>query len=194
MFDLKLDPKSTALVLIDLQNGIVSRPIAPHAAAEVLANSTNLAAALRSAGGTVIYVRVDLHGIVLRSSDTPMRDPNAPPPPASAMELAPGCGFTAGDLQVIKRSWGAFHGTDLDLQLRRRNIRTIIMGGVATNIGVESTARAAFDREYNLVFAEDAMSTVSAEAHAFAMQHIFPRMGNVRSTQQLLDALKAVAR
>ena len=90
---------------------------------------------------------------------------------------------------VAKRQWGAFYGTDLDLQLRRRGVRTIVMGGIATNIGVESTARAAFDRDYELVFAEDAMASVSAEAHGSAVNGIFPRMGRVRSAQQIIDAL-----
>jgi nicotinamidase-related amidase len=63
------------------------------------------------------------------------------------------------------------------------------MGGIATNIGVESTARAAYDRGYELVFAEDAMSSVSAEAHGFAVSTTFPRMGRVRSTEQVLAAL-----
>lgn len=72
----------------------------------------------------------------------------------------------------------------------RRNIRTILMGGIATNMGVESTARAAFDRAYELVFAEDAMSSMSAEAHQFSIQNIFPRMGRVRTTEQLIKALQ----
>lgn len=85
---------------------------------------------------------------------------------------------------------GAFYGTDLEQQLRRRNIRTIILGGIATNFGVECTARSAFDRGYQLVFAEDAMSSVSAEAHQFSVDTIFPRMGRVRSTAQIITALQ----
>jgi nicotinamidase-related amidase len=90
---------------------------------------------------------------------------------------------------ITKRQWGAFYGTELDLQLRRRGIRTIVIGGIATNFGVESTARDAFERGYEQVFAEDAMSSVSAEAHRFAVSVVFPRIGRVRSTDEILQAL-----
>ena len=93
-----------------------------------------------------------------------------------------------GDIVLAKRQWGAFYGTGLEQQLRRRSIRTIILGGIATNIGVESTARAAFDRGYELVFAEDAMSSISEDAHNFSVKNIFPRMGRVRSTEEILRA------
>jgi nicotinamidase-related amidase len=189
MTALSLDPKSTALVLIDLQNGIMGRTTAPYSTTDVMSHCAELAAALRVCAGTVVYVRVNINEILDRPVDTPSRDPNAPAPPPSASELAPASGFQPGDLVVTKRSWGAFYGTDLDQQLRRRHIRTIIMGGVATNLGVESTARAAFDRGYHLIFAEDAMSSVTAEAHVFAIQTIFPRMGRVRTTAEILDAL-----
>ena len=187
---IEIDPASTALVLIDLQNGIVSRPVVPHSSADVLAHAASLAAALRATGGTVVYVHVDINNMLSLPVDTPTRDPNAPPPPASVMELAPNCGIAEGDLRVTKRSWGAFYGTELDQLLRRRNIRTIILGGIATNIGVESTARAAFDHGYALIFAEDAMSSIAAEARAFAIKTIFPRMGRVRSTAEILEALQ----
>jgi nicotinamidase-related amidase len=95
----------------------------------------------------------------------------------------------AGDLIVTKRQWGAFYGTDLEQHLRRRGIRTIVIGGIATNFGVESTARAAFDQGYEVVFAEDAMSSVSAEVHEFPIKNVFPRMGRVRTVEQIVKAL-----
>jgi nicotinamidase-related amidase len=189
MTPLQFDPKSTALVLIDLQNGIMARTLAPHTSSDVVARGAQLASALRAKGGTVAYVRVDMNDIVLPPADAPGRDPNAPPPPASASLLVPESGHQAGDLLITKRSWGAFYGTELDQQLRRRGIRTIVLGGVATNFGVESTARAAFDRGYELIFAEDAMSSLNAEAHNFAVQNIFPRMGRVRTVEEVLTAL-----
>jgi nicotinamidase-related amidase len=186
----ELDAKTTAMVMIDLQNGIVGRPLQPHAAPTVMANSAKLAATLRARGGAPVFVRVDLGDMLHHPADSPTRDPNAPKPPAEASELSPDSGYLPGDLVVTKRSWGAFYATELDQQLRRRGVRTILMGGVATNIGVESTARAAYDRGYHLVFVEDAMSTISPEWHRFAVENIFPRMGRVRSTQQVLAALK----
>ncbi|MDB5790131.1 MAG: isochorismatase [Massilia sp.] len=113
----------------------------------------------------------------------------APAPDAS--HLAPDAGVEATDIVITKRQWGAFYGTELDQLLRRRQIRTLVLGGIVTNFGVESTARAAYDRGYALVFAEDAMSGITAEAHDFACRNIFRAMGRVRSTRELIDALQA---
>ena len=85
----------------------------------------------------------------------------------------------------------AFYGTDLDLQLRRRGLTTIILCGIATEFGVESTARDAYERGYELVFAEDAMTGRNAESHANAIRHIFPRIGRVRRTEEIVAALGA---
>jgi nicotinamidase-related amidase len=189
MAALELDPKSTALVLIDLQNGIVARTLAPHSATDVVARAAQLAATVRAKGGTVIYVRVDVADVLHLPVDAPMRDPNAPPPPPSASQIVPASGYQAADLLITKRQWGAFYGTELDQQLRRRKVRTIVLGGIATNFGVESTARAAFDRGYELIFVEDAMSSLSAAAHEFAVQNIFPRMGRVRASEEVLKQL-----
>jgi nicotinamidase-related amidase len=189
MAGLELDPKSTALVLIDLQNGIVGRTLAPHFASDVVGRAAQLASALRANGGTVVYVRVDVADVLRLPVDAPMRDPNAPPPPPSASQLVAESGYQTGDLLITKRQWGAFYGTELDQQLRRRKVQTIILGGIATNFGVESTARAAFDRGYELIFVEDAMSSLSAAAHDFAVQNIFPRMGRVRTVEEVLKKL-----
>lgn len=104
----------------------------------------------------------------------------------------PEAGYQPGtDILIAKRQWGAFHATNLDQALRRRGIKTILMGGIATNLGVESTARAAQENGYALVFAEDAMSTMSRDWHEFATQLIFPLMGHVRSTDEIVAALTA---
>ncbi|HXZ07811.1 MAG TPA: isochorismatase family protein [Paraburkholderia sp.] len=186
---LSLDPKTTALVLIDLQHGIVGHALAPYTGAQVVEKSVRLAEATRAVGGTVIYVRVLLTELLHRPADVSMRSPDAPPPPASASELVPEAGVQPGDVLITKRQWGAFYGTDLDQQLRRRGIRTIVMAGIATNIGVESTARAAFDFGYELVFVEDAMTTFAAEAHRGSVDGVFRLMGRVRSTAEFVDAL-----
>jgi nicotinamidase-related amidase len=185
--DLVLDLKVAALVLIDLQRGIVGRQVAPHAAADVVRNGVRLADALRAKGGLVVFVRVKITEVLNLPADAPTPRPANVPPEAS--ELVAELNVQAGDVVITKRQWGAFYGTDLEQQLRRRQIRTIVMGGIATNFGVESTARAAHDHGYGLVFAEDAMSSVSVEAHGFAISNIFPRMGQVRSTEQVLAAL-----
>jgi nicotinamidase-related amidase len=191
MSELALDPKSTALVLIDLQNGVVGRQLAPHSAGDVLERCAKLAEMFRAKGAPVVYVRVDITDMVHLPTDAPTRDPKSPPPPATASEIAPHSGFQAGDLLFTKRQWGAFYDTGLEQQLRRRGIQTIVLAGIATNFGVESTARAAHDQGYALVFAEDATSTLSTELHEFAVKNIFPAMGRVRSSAEIAEALAA---
>ncbi|VDZ62366.1 Isochorismatase family protein yecD [Serratia odorifera] len=94
------------------------------------------------------------------------------------------------DILIVKRQWGAFYGTDLEMQLRRRGITTLVLGGIATNIGVESTARAAWERGFELIIAEDMCSAPNAEMHRFAFENIFPRLARVRSTGEILAALQ----
>lgn len=184
--DFVLDAKTTALVLIDLTYGITAMDLAPHKSADVVERGEELAKALRKAGGTVVYVRVLLNEIVQLPVDKPLMR-GTPPPNAS--ELIPAAGVQPTDLVIEKRQWGAFYGTELDQQLRRRGVKTIVMGGIATNFGVESTARAGFDRGYEMVFAEDAMSSLSAELHEFPIKNVFPLMGRVRSVNEITKAL-----
>lgn len=187
---ISIDPSSTALVLIDLQHGITALDVAPHSSAKVVANCARLADACRARGATVVYVRVALGDMVAHKADVVHARPATIPP--QACEIVPEAGMQQGDFLVTKRQWGALYGNELDQILRRRGIKTIVMAGIATNIGVESTARAAFDQGYDLVFAEDAMSTFSAEMQEFAVTKIFPRMGHVRSTDEVLAALPAL--
>lgn len=187
---LELDPSTTALVLIDLQKGIVGRQAGPHAPADVVAKGAALAAAFRARKLPVVLVRV--------AFDREMRDRLSPPAdsptpagtiPADWSDLVPELAQAPDDIVVTKRQWGAFYGTDLDLQLRRRGVRTIVIGGIATNFGVESTARDAWERAYHLVFVEDAMTSFSAEMHRFPVESIFPRLGRVRTTADVLAAM-----
>ncbi|QGZ38771.1 nicotinamidase-related amidase [Pseudoduganella flava] len=183
-------PATTALVLIDLQHSNVERTLAPYPASQVVANGTLLADRLRAAGGTIVHVRVLVHDLLRLPADKPVgRDTSAPPLPPAASELVADVPKHETDVFVTKRQWGAFHGTDLDLQLRRRGIRTLILAGIATNFGVESTARAALDIGYALVFADDAMSGISSALHTFATTELFPIMGRVRTTADIVAAL-----
>lgn len=187
---LELDAKTTALVLIDLEHGIVAMKPEPHSADEVVERSAKLAESFRKAGGTVVYVHVLLHDIVRMPADQMMPVPSTPPPPELS-DLVPEAGFQPGkDVLVAKRGWDAFYGTDLELQLFRRGIKTIVLGGIATNMGVESTARSAQARNYAVVFAEDAMSSRKTELHAFAVEKIFPVIGKVRSAKEIAKGLR----
>ncbi len=191
MSEFSLDPRHTALVVIDLQKGIVALPGDPHPTPSVIANSLRLLAAARAAGAQPVLVHVgrspDGGDALQPVADEPMRM-TAPPQPDWS-ELLPDLDRRPGDLVVLKRQWGAFYGTDLDLQLHRRALKTIILCGIATEFGVESTARDAYERGYQLIFAEDAMTARAAESHANAVSRIFPRIGRVRSTEQIVAAL-----
>jgi nicotinamidase-related amidase len=186
MTPLNLDPKTTALVLIDLQRGVAALQGAPYSTAEVIKKCATLASAFRAGGSTVVYVRVDVSNMLTPPVDAPFRDPKSPPPPASVSELLPEAGMQPGDLFITKRHWGAFCGTDLEKQLNDRGIRTIVLGGIATNFGVESTARGAVERGFELVLVEDAMTTMNADWHQFAVKNIFPKLGRVRTADQFL--------
>jgi len=178
---LSLDPATTALVLIDLQKGILALPLAPRTGSQVLETGLALADRFRAAGALVVRIRVawapDMADAPSQAVDQPMRRPPEGLPPGFADY--PDAPLPAGDLSVTKRHWGAFHGTELDLQLRRRGIRTVVLGGVATNLGVESTARSAWEYGYDVVVAEDATTSLSAEMHAFSIGQILPRISRV---------------
>ena len=184
-----LDPKQTALVLVDLQNGVLSRQTAPHSASDVLARGVRLANAFRKAGALVVLVHVSFSP----DGGDALMQPTDAGPMAGARDpdwdvISPELGHSERDVVITKRQWGAFYGTPLDMQLRRRGIKSIVIGGIATNFGVESTARDAFERGYALVFVEDAMAGLGDSAHHFAISNIFPRLGRVRSTEEVLKA------
>ena len=192
MNPISIDPAITALVLIDLQQSNVARELAPHSAQQVVAHSAQLAEAMRQRGGTVVYVRVLIKELLPLSADVALSRPaSAPPLPENATDLVPEAGCQEGDIVIAKRQWGAFQGTDLEQQLRRRGITTLVLAGIATNFGIESTARAATDLGYAVVFADDAMSSLRADLHEFSIKNIFPFMGKVRSTADLLSSLAA---
>ncbi len=186
-----IDKQKTALVIIDLQKGIVGIPTAPHASGSVVANATKLAQAFRKNTMPVVLVRVtpsaDGKDALKPISDAPPMSTSRPPDWA---EIVPELGPEPGDIVITKRQWGAFHGTELDLQLRRRGIDTIVLCGISTNFGVESTARFAFEYGYQQIFVEDASAARSAEEHEHTIKKIFTRLGRVRSTAEVLQLLE----
>jgi nicotinamidase-related amidase len=188
MAELQLNPKKTALVLIDLQNAIVGMNPVPHTAAQVVQNSKKLADAFRVHGAPVVYVRVDLNDFMKLPVDQP-HNLGDKPVPAAASEITPSAGFQHGDILVTKRHWGAFTGTDLEQQLKSRSIDTVVLTGISTNAGVESTARQGTGLGFAFVLVEDACSSQNAEHHRFAFENIFPRLTRVRSTDEVLASL-----
>ena len=191
-----LDPRTTALVIVDLQKGILGFPLAPHSGAAVLQVGAQLAKRFRAAGATVVLTRVTWSRNFADALQQPVDRPLPGPAelPSGWSDFPAELEDNAGDIIITKRQWGAFHGTELDLQLRRRGIKTIVLGGIATNMGVESTARQAWEHGYEIVFAEDAISSINPELHSFAMQSIFPIIGRVRRSADIMASVKSVVR
>ncbi|WP_327369655.1 isochorismatase family protein [Streptomyces sp. NBC_01217] len=178
-----LDP-NTALVVVDLQKGIVGLPTAPHPAADVVANSATLADAFRAKGLPVVLVRVTA-GAPGRT-EGPQRSGQ---PAADWAEIVPELGPSEGDIVVTKQQWGAFYGTDLDLQLRRRGVTQVVVTGVATSIGVESTARSAHEHGYNVTVVTDAVTDMDGGSHINSTEKIFPRLGETDTTEAIVKLL-----
>lgn len=177
-----LSPATTALVLVDLQKGIVGLPgLSPREGGEVLANAAALAKRFRAAGASVALINVDFAAdggdVLLQPVDNP---PPSPPGgfPTDWAQFPQGLAEPS-DIRVTKHQWGAFYGTDLDVQMRRRGVKTIVLGGIATNIGVESTARQAHEHGYDVVVVEDITTSFAKEMHEFATNAIFPMLSRV---------------
>lgn len=183
------DPATTAFVLIDLQQGIVGMDLSPRTGSEVVAKARDLAARFREARAPVVLVHVGWR----TRDEQPSAAVDEPLPwpacglPAEWMGFVDGLRET-GDIVVLKHHWGAFTGTDLDLQLRRRGVRTIVLAGIATNFGVESTARSAWELSYDVVIVEDVTTSRTTEMHDFAVTSIFPRIARVVQSEDVTFA------
>lgn len=194
---LNLNPATTALVLIDLQKGLLELPLAPYAAPHLVGTAVRLAEKLTATGGTVVLVRVDfgdgLAAAPRGQTDMPLAIP-AGGIPADWSDIAPNLLAIQPCLTVTKHNWSAFYGTDLDLQLRRRGISHIVLGGLMTNFGVESTARDGWQHNYTVVVAEDACGSFNADLHRFAIVNTMPRVSLVRNSAEIIAALDEKAR
>src|SRR6266550_6278020 len=183
----------TALVLIDLQKGITAMPTVEPADA-IVERAASLARAFRERELPVVRVRVAFSpdgGDVLRTRV------DASPPPmtrgADWAELREEIGSGPHDIIITKRQWDAFFGTELDLQLRRRKMTGIVLAGISTSIGVESTARHGRELAYEIAIASDAVTDTVLAAHENSLQRIFPRLGQVDSSANIIAALRTSA-
>ena len=181
----------SALVLIDLQQGILDLPVMTPAE-EILARAARLADAFRSHDLPVVRVRVawSADGGDLPPAHTEVPGP-LKPPPAAFSQFPPTFPSAPGDILIVKRHWGAFTGTELDLQLRRRGVTHIVLAGISTSFGVESTARAAWEHGYDLTVVSDATTDTDAGSHANSFTKIFPRLGEIATTDQIVAAIKS---
>ncbi len=172
-----------ALVVIDLQRGIVANPTA-HPSSEIVARAASLAAAFRRRGFPVVLVNVT--GAAPGRSDAGPAMLSSDP---SWAELVPELDAQASDIRITKQRWGAFTATALDRELRARNVTQIFLAGISTSIGVESTARSASELGYNVVLVTDAMTDRNADAHRNSVDRIFPRLGETVETAEVIRRL-----
>jgi nicotinamidase-related amidase len=175
----------TALVVIDLQNGIMGIPGAPHTTADVVAKAVELADAFHAHDLPVVLVRVT--GGAPGRTETPGGLGGQPPEGWDVIvdDLA----GHPEDIVVTKRTWGAFHNTDLDAQLRQRGITQVVLAGISTSAGVESTARAAYEHGYDVTLAVDAMTDRDITTHQHSVNRIFPRLGETGTTAEITKLL-----
>ncbi len=174
---------TAALIVIDLQKGILGIPAA-HPMGDVVARTAQLARAFRERGWPVVLVNV--------SAMAPGRTDAVRPKfsfPPDWTELVPELDQHPDDLIVTKHRWGAFIGTILDDELRRRGATQVFVTGVATSAGVESTARSAFDHGYHVVLVVDAMTDRDAAAHEYCITKVFPRIGETATAGEVLKML-----
>jgi nicotinamidase-related amidase len=178
-----LDP-TAALVVIDLQKGVVGAPTV-HPAGEIVARSATLAAAFRRRGLPVVLVNV--------SGGAPGRTDSARPAGIISSpdwtDLVDELEVQPDDLRVTKQRRSAFHDTGLDNALRGLGVTQVVLTGISTTSGVESTARSAYDHGYHVVLATDAMTDTDPDAHANSVERIFPKLGETTTTVEILDLL-----
>ena len=173
-----------ALVVIDLQKGIVGLPTA-HPASGVVQRAAALARAFRERGLPVALVNV-VGAAPGRTDPQPAR----PAPPADWTELVPELDVQPQDIRVSKKTWGAFTGTGLEAQLRERGVTQVVLCGICTSIGVESSARQAHELGFNVTVVTDAVTDTSVQAHENSVSRIFPRLGETGVAQDVLSRLE----
>ncbi len=179
-----LDP-NTALLVIDLQKGIVAFPTV-HPIDGVIARSRAMADAFRAQGLPVVLVNVT--GGAPGRTDQPRRDMSALP--ADFAELVPELGGRPGDILITKRSWGAFATTDLEARLKALGVTQTVVCGVATGTGVEATARQAYEQGFNVTLALDAMTDTRPDAHEYSIRTVFPRLGETGCADEIIALLE----
>jgi nicotinamidase-related amidase len=186
MSPVTLDP-TPALVLVDLQEGIVGLATA-HPADEVVTRGAALAAAFRDHGLAVVLVNVAGQA----PGRTEVGHPGGALPPGWA-DLVAEIDPQPGDHRVTKLQWGAFYSTDLHEHLQSLGVTQIVPAGIATSMGVESTARAAHEHGYHVVLVTDAMTDASVAAHDLSVEHVFPMLGQRTTTEEILEQLNSWA-
>jgi nicotinamidase-related amidase len=178
-----LDPRP-ALVVIDLQKGLMAVPTV-HPIEEVVGQAVRLTRAFRRHQLPVVLVNA-----TGRAPGRTERGPGGNFAPSSDWaDLIDELDVQPDDYLVTKQRWGAFYDTSLDAHLQELGVTQVVLAGIATSAGVESTARAAHEHGYHVVLATDAMTDRDLAAHDNSVERIFPRLGETATTAEILDLL-----
>jgi nicotinamidase-related amidase len=180
--------RNTALILIDLQKGIVKIPPA-DVVNKIVQNVVKLVDAFHKAGLPVVVVNVNPGSSGWLNARKDAKKASSAAFEGDSLHIIPEIKTQPGDIFITKHTWGAFYETALDETLKKRKITGIVLAGISTSIGVEGTARQASERGYNITFAEDAMTDPVPEAQDRSLKYIFPRMGEVGDTDQIIQKL-----
>lgn len=172
-----------ALLVVDLQQGTISNPLV-HPAAEILARAAGLVSGFQARSLPVVFACVD--GTPAGRNEYGGGGRRYP---ADFTALAPELSPRPDDLRLTRSAWSAFAGTDLDADLRSRGVTQVVIVGLATSFGIESTARQAYDLGYNVVLVVDAMSDMRAESHEHSVSRVFPLLGQTGSTAEVAELL-----
>ncbi|HEX4195916.1 MAG TPA: isochorismatase family cysteine hydrolase [Caulobacteraceae bacterium] len=178
-----LDP-NTALLVVDLQKGIVRPPYVPPVS-EVVERAKALIGAFRARRLPVVLINVA--GGAPGRTEQPPRHSGVPA--EGFTDFIPELDPQPDDIVVTKRTWGAFASTDLEQRLKALGVTQVVVLGVATGTGVESTARQAYEAGFNVTLAIDAMTDPRPGAHDYSLGAIFPRLGETGTSQQIIDML-----
>lgn len=179
-----LDP-DTALIVVDLQKGILGSPFS-RSVGPVVERTRELLDAFRARSLPVVLVNVS--GGAPGRTEQPRRHPD--PLPDGFTDLLPELGQRPNDIVMTKRTWGAFASTDLEARLKNLGVTQVVVTGVATATGVEATARQAYEQGFNVTLAIDAMADTRADAHAYSIDTVFPRLGETGTTCEIIQLLE----
>lgn len=187
-----LNPKKVAFIAVDLQKDL-PMTYHPYPYATITENAGKLARAFEQAGALNVFFKVDTTDG--KDMLNPIADRSMVAKGAADIgdrqkfdQLTPELDCIKHALRITKHQWGSFYGTELDLQLRRRGIDTIVLSGVAIGFDVDTTAREAYQHGYHIIFAEDAMGALSEQEYEYEVNYIFPFMGRVRKTDDIINA------
>ena len=198
MPDVTINPRTSALLLQDLQNDIIksNRPVVPMGSAQLIANCRKLLDKARQVGMPVIYVQVIRRRDLKDAPRPPLGAPAAPAGGPALIEGTEGAKVVSelaprpGDVVISKHTTSPFHTTDIGVYLRRFGVSTLVLTGYSTTGVVEGSLRDARDQDYDCVVVRDCCAAGMAQEHDTCMDIVFPRMAWVAGVDEVIGAIR----